>query len=130
MGMIVLSVLVLPARVVEEGLHALAALPWARQVSVRLKPRAGTAETVVEYPDSTPGWAIRLAYVAPEAVASIAGVAVIAYWLTGSGGVWWPESTLDWLLLSLLGSQYLAVALPSAKDCNQTPTPESGGERA
>lgn len=121
--MVMLSVLWLPARVVEEGLHALAALPWARVVSVRLNPRGGTAETVVEYHEDTPEWAIRLAYVAPEAVAALAGVAVIIWWLAG-GVVWWPRSTLDWLLLSLLGAQYLAVALPSAKDADQTPAGE------
>lgn len=125
--MVLLTVVVLPARIVEEGLHALAALPWARVVSVQLNPRGGTAETVVEYHADTPQWAIRMAYLAPEAVAALAGIAVIAYWLAG-GIVWWPTTMLDWLLLSLLGSQYLAVALPSAKDADQRPTPSPGGE--
>jgi len=124
--MVLLTVLVLPARVVEEGLHALAALPWAEVVSVRLEPGGGAAETVVQYREDTPQWAIRLAYVAPEATAALAGTAVIAYWLAG-GTVWWPTTTLDWVLLSALGSQYLAVALPSAKDADHSPS--AGGVR-
>ena len=122
--MVFLSVLILPARIVEEGIHALAALPWAEVVSVRLNPRDGSAETVVQYRTNTPRWAIRLGYLAPEATAALAGLTVIAYWLTG-GHVWWPASTMDWILLSLLGSQYLAVALPSAKDADQTPVGET-----
>lgn len=119
--MVALTVLMLPARIVEEGLHALAALPWAAVVSVRLNPRRGAAETVVQYRDGTPEWAVTLGYVAPEIVGRVAGVAVLMWWLAG-GAVWWPTTTLDWILLSLLGSQYLAIALPSAKDRDRTPS--------
>lgn len=127
--MVLLTVLVLPARIVEEGIHTLAALPWADVVSVRLNPRTGAAETVVQYRENTPGWAVTLAYLAPEAAAALAGMAVIVYWLLG-GLVWWPATTVDWILLSLLGSQYLAVALPSAKDADRTPDPAAsqGGD--
>ena len=122
--MVTLAVLWLPARIVEEGIHAIAALPFADAISVRLRPREGTATTVVDYPATTPDWAITAAYVAPEMVAALAGIAVIGWWAVG-GAMWVPASTTDWILLSLLGAQYLAIALPSAADADQTP---NGGE--
>jgi hypothetical protein len=105
------TILLLPARVIEEGLHALAALPWAEAVSVRLDPGAGTAETAVQYRAGTPQWAVWLAHVAPEAAAAAAGLATIVWWLVG-GGVWWPASLVDWILLWLCGVQWLAIAMP------------------
>lgn len=117
--MLFLSLLWLPGRIVEEGIHALAALPYAEVVSVRLEPRSGEAKTVVQFRENAPEWAISAAYVAPEVLATISGLAVIAFWLAG-GDVWGPSSTLDWVLLSILGAQYLAIALPSAADVDQT----------
>lgn len=108
---VALTLLLLPARIIEEGIHTAAALPWAEEVYIRLAPDEDTAETVVRYRDDTPQWAITLAHIAPELVATSAGVAVIAWWLLG-GAVWWPQSTLDWLLLWLVGAQYLAIAAP------------------
>lgn len=122
--MVTLAVLWLPARIVEEGIHALAALPFADAISVQLRPRDGTAKTVVEFRATAPDWAITAAYVAPEVVATLAGVAVIGWWAVG-GAMWVPASTTDWVLLSLLGAQYLAIALPSAADADRT---ANGGE--
>lgn len=108
---VVWTLLLLPARIIEEGLHALAALPWAEAVSVRLEPGVGAAETRVQYREGTPRWAVWLAHVAPEAVAALAGLATIAWWLTG-GALPWPSTLVDWILLWLLGVQYLAIAMP------------------
>lgn len=119
--LVVLSILWLPGRIIEEGIHALAALPYAEVVSVRFEPRAGTAKTVVHYRRDTPDWAIRAAHLAPEVLATIAGLAVIGWWLLGNA-IWWPATTLDWLLLSVLGAQYLAIALPSADDADHSAT--------
>jgi hypothetical protein len=105
------TILLLPARIVEEGVHALAALPWAEEVSVRLDPGAGAAETRVQYRQGTPRWAVRVAHAAPEVVAALAGLATIAWWLAGNA-LPWPTTLLDWILLWLLGVQYLAVAMP------------------
>jgi hypothetical protein len=105
------TLLLLPARLIEEGLHAAAAIPWAESVSVRLEPRGGTAETAVQYREGTPSWAIWISHVAPALVASVAGVATLAWWAAG-GSVPWPRSTLDWVLLWLIGVQYLAIAMP------------------
>lgn len=121
---VLLTVLVLPARILEESLHALAALPWADWVRVELNPQAGTAETRVSFRTNTPKWAIRLAYVIPEVVGTSAGVAVIVYWFV-AGPIWLPATTLDWILLSLLGAQWLAVAIPSAADADQRPEGET-----
>lgn len=115
-----LSILWLPGRVIEEGLHALASMPWADEISIRVRPRDGEADTLVHFADDTPQWAIRLAYILPEVVASVAGLAVITWWLL-SGAVWWPTTLLDWTLLSILGAQWIAIALPSAADMDQTP---------
>lgn len=105
------TLLLLPARVIEEGLHALAALPFAEAVSVHLKPGVGTAETRVQYREGTPRWAVWLAHAAPEAVAALSGLAVIAWWLAGNA-LPWPTTMLDWALLWLLGIQFLAIAMP------------------
>lgn len=117
---VLLTLLVLPARVVEEGLHAIAALPWANWIRVEVDPQAGTASTEVGYRADTPQWAIRLGYLVPEVVGTGAGILVIVYWVV-AGPIWLPATTLDWILLSLLGAQWLAVALPSAADVDQTP---------
>jgi hypothetical protein len=112
------SLLFLPGRLVEEGLHILGAFAWAEELSVHIDPDGGTAHTRVQFRDGTPRWAIRLAYALPELVAVVSGVAVIAWWLVG-GAVWLPSTTLDWILLSLFGAQYLAIALPSSADMDQ-----------
>lgn len=108
---VIWTLLLLPARIVEESSHALAALPFAERVLVSLTPGDGGVETAVRYRDSTPRWAIRLAHVAPEIVAWVAAVATIAWWTLG-GAVWWPDSGLDWVLLWWVGVQYLAIGLP------------------
>lgn len=106
------TVLLLPARLLEESIHAVAAAPFAEQVLVRLTPRAGGPKTVVHYAAETPQWAKRLAHVAPELVAAAAAVATIAWWVLGGGIAWWPDSGLDWVLLWWVGVQYLAIAMP------------------
>lgn len=113
------SLAFLPGRVVEEGLHVLAAFPFATSLSVHINPERGTAHTDVEFRAGTPQWAVKLAYVLPELVAGFAGVAVMAYWLV-AGPIWLPATTIDWLLLSLFGAQWLAIALPSGHDVDQT----------
>lgn len=118
--LVCLSVLWLPARIIEESIHALASLPYAESVSVRLEPRAGSAKTVVQFRADAPNWAIRAAYAAPEILATVAGVALLAWWVA-SGTAWWPQSAFDFLLLSVVGAQYLAIALPSGEDMDQTP---------
>jgi hypothetical protein len=115
----VLSLLFLPGRVVEEGLHTTAAWPFADSIRVEFRPGDGTAWTDVEFRAGTPAWAIRLVHLAPEAVAAIAAVATISWWGVG-GSLWWPATTTDWALLSLLGAQYLAIAIPSSQDLDHT----------
>lgn len=106
---IAVGLLLLPARIIEEGLHALVALPWAVSVSVSINPRQPS--TAVHWRDDTPRWAQAIAHVAPELVASIAGLAVLGWWTAG-GSVPLPGTTLDWVLLWWLGAQYLAVVAP------------------
>lgn len=120
-GMLLLSLVLLPGRIVEEGLHAIGSWPWARWIRVDIDPEAGSASTRVAFRDSTPDWAITLAYALPEIVGWSAGVLVLGWWVL-VGPVWWPATTLDWVLLSLLGAQWLAVALPSAADRDRTAT--------
>lgn len=108
---ILFNLLLLPSRVFEEGMHAVAALPFAEQVVVRLNPREDVAETLVEYRKETPNWAKQLAHIAPELTASVAAFTVIGFWFV-NGATWWPASTLDWLLLWFLGAQFLGLVLP------------------
>jgi len=117
--MIIGSLLFLPGRIVEEGLHVLGAFPWARELSVHIQPESGTAHTRVQFRENTPSWAVRLAYALPELAATITGGIIIAYWLL-EGAVWLPSTTLDWLLLSLFGAQFIAIAIPSAADLDHS----------
>lgn len=112
------SLLFLPGRAVEEGLHVLGAFPFASDISVHIDPESGSAHTRVEFRNDTPRWAVRIAYGLPEFVAVASGVTVIGWWLVG-GSIWLPATTLDWLLLSLFGAQYLAIAMPSAQDMDR-----------
>lgn len=112
---VVLSVLFLPGAVVEEALHALGAVPFADAVAVEFEPGRGQWTTRVHWRDDAPAWAVRFAHLLPELVASAAGLAVLAWWALG-GAVWLPSTTLDWLLLSVLGAQYLALVVPTAAD--------------
>lgn len=111
---IVSTLVMLPTMLIEESIHALAALPFAEEVSVHINPRGSTAKTVVRYADGTPGWVITLAHVAPEVIAAFAGVAVIAWWTIG-GALPVPQSTLDWCLMFFLGVQYLWLILPEQR---------------
>jgi len=108
----VLAVVLFPARLVEEATHVIAAWPFAEAVSVDLNPWGDVAETQVEFPESTPRWAITLAHVAPELLAAATGAVVLAWWLVGPGAGWWPDSTVDWALLCFVGVQYLAIWVP------------------
>lgn len=116
---VVLTLLFLPGRIVEEALHALGAVAFAKRISVELEPGAGSVYTEVEFRERTPQWAIKFAYALPELVASAAGIAVISFWLLG-GDVWFPSTTVDWILMCLFGAQWLAIALPSSEDTDQT----------
>lgn len=118
-AMVVASLLFLPGRLVEEGIHVLAAFPFATGINVRIEPESGAAYTRVDFRAGTPSWAVRLAYVLPELLAAAGGVLLIAWWLVG-GALWLPATRLDWLLLALVGAQYLAIALPSGRDMDQT----------
>jgi hypothetical protein len=108
----VCAVVLLPARVVEETTHAIAAWPFAEAVYVDLNPWGNVAETQVQFREGTPRWAITVAHVAPELIAAVTGAVVLAWWLAGPGVGWWPESTLDWALLYFVGIQYLAIWAP------------------
>lgn len=103
----------LPGRATEEVIHALVARPFADAVDVDVL--GGT--TRVKFREGTPRWARAAAHLAPEALAAVAGVAVIAWWVLGDGA-WWPASMLDWVLLWWLGVQYVAIATPSAADAD------------
>lgn len=116
---IALSILFLPGAVVEETLHALGAIPFADSVAVEFRPGAGKWTTRVHWRDDAPAWAIRLAHLLPELLASAAGLAVIGWWAVG-GAVWLPSTTTDWVLLSLLGAQFLALVIPTAADLDHS----------
>lgn len=113
----VLGLFRLPGAVVEEALHTLASWPWADRIAVEFEPREGTATTRVEWGEATPRWARSFAHLAPELAAAVAAASVIAYWVV-AGPLWWPASTLDWVLLWLLGTQFLAIAIPSRSDAS------------
>jgi len=115
---IALSLLWLPARVVEESIHVLGAWPWASELSVHIEPDSGEAYSRVRFRESTPRWAIKMSYNLPELLAMVAAAGLVVVWLT-SGPVWWPSTNSEWVLLAVVGAQYLAIALPSSRDMDQ-----------
>lgn len=119
---VLLSLLFLPGRIIEEGIHAIVSLAAGARVAVEVDPVDGSAVTRAQFRDGTPQWVVTLAHLAPELAAGAAGVAVVAWWLLGNA-VWWPATVTDWVLLCLLGAQYLAIAIPSAADADY------GGDR-
>jgi hypothetical protein len=114
---LLLNLLFLPGRLIEEGLHALASYAAGARVTVELDAVEDTSRVRAEWREGTPRWAVVGAHLAPEIVAGIAAVAVIAWWLVGNA-IWWPATTFDWVLLCLLGAQYLAIAIPTAADAS------------
>jgi hypothetical protein len=116
---IFLGVLFIPARLVEEYIHYLASSPWADNVVIHFDAAGGSAQTLIDFREGTPNWAVTVAYAAPEIVARVAGVAILTWWAI-SGTFWWPQTAVDFLLLVFLGAQYLAIALPSAADMDRT----------
>lgn len=111
---IVSTLVMLPTMLLEELIHALAALPFAEELSVHVDPRGSTAKTVVRYAEGTPNWAVTAVAVAPEVVAGLTGVVVIAWWTIG-GTLPVPQSTVDWCLMLFLGVQYLWLILPEQR---------------
>jgi len=114
---VLLSLLFLPGRLVEEGTHALVSYAAGARVTVVMDAVDDTSRVRARWREGTPQWAVALAHLAPELLAAAAGVAVVAWWLLGNA-VWWPVTVTDWVLLCLLGAQYLAIAIPSAADAD------------
>ncbi len=112
---VLVTLLFLPGRLVEEAIHAVVSLACGARVAIEIDGVEGSAVTRAQFRDGTPQWAVAAAHLAPEALAALAGVAVIAWWVV-AGGRWWPATTFDWVLLWWLGVQYLAIAIPTESD--------------
>jgi hypothetical protein len=106
--------LVLPARLVHELLHAVAALPWARRIQLDILPQRGDAVARVAWRGEPPHAVVALSALAPLLAGLIAAGAAVG--LLVSGAVSAP-STVRELALLAIGAAYVGlVAQPSARD--------------
>jgi hypothetical protein len=76
----VLWLVTFPATLAHEATHVLAALPWAREVTVRFRP-GRDAEAEILYPPGTPRWLVRAHALAPFALGVASAVVSAAVWL-------------------------------------------------
>jgi hypothetical protein len=71
----------LPATLLHELTHVLAALPAAREVQLRLRPGDG-ADAVIHYREGTPRWLLRAAELSPFIIGLTGGVIAAGWWVT------------------------------------------------
>lgn len=84
----------LPSTVVEELSHAVAAWPWAEQLTITVKPPDGleaSGSTQAVLAEDTPAWGMWLVHHAPQLAGALLGVG--ALWALASGVR--PTGTLE-----------------------------------
>jgi hypothetical protein len=109
--------LMLPAKLTHEGLHALAALPWAERVDVVILPRHGGADCRVAWAGDPHQAVVALAALAPLLAGIIAVGTAVALLLTSSVSA---PTTVTELAAVAIGASFIAgVAQPSAADLRQ-----------
>jgi len=98
------TALMLPSKIVEEGLHAAVIWPWAESIGIWIEPDTGTAGVDVVAPDA-PGWALWLTLRAPQIAGVVLALAALAALANGIR----PDGTVD--LLGALCASFWWVKL-------------------
>lgn len=109
--------LVLPARLLHELLHAVTALPWARRVQVDILPQRGDAVARVAWRGDPHQAIVAFSALAPLLAGLIAAGAAVGVLVTGSVDA--PETVTGLATLSIIAVYIALVAQPSAADIQQ-----------
>jgi len=106
----------LPAQLLHEVAHVLAAAPWSQHSEVVVGPADSRAamETIVEFEDDAPRLAIAWTYLAP-AITGLVGALIGGYALM-VGAVDAPRSVLELLLWSAMTMAWAIYTRPSRSD--------------
>lgn len=96
-------VVMAPAVVSHELTHALAAKPWAKDVSVEIWPQP---QALIQYPAGTPELAIRFVNSAPTLVGAILAIPFIA----------WYASDPNVYLLAYIGANWIVYTVPASEE--------------
>lgn len=103
------ALLALPATLAHELAHALASLPWARQLALVVEPGTGRAAVRVDWRDSAGQWARSLAALAPFVAGVFGAVVAIVLWLRGG-------RPIEPLKYALLAGWWVVFMTPSSSD--------------
>jgi hypothetical protein len=114
--------LVLPARLAHELLHAAVALPWARRVQLDILPQRGDAVARVAWRGDPSRLVVALSALAPLLAGLIAAGAAAGMLLSGAA---LPTTVTETALLAIAAAYIALVAQPSAADIDQA----RGGDR-
>jgi hypothetical protein len=109
--------LVLPARLAHELLHAITALPWARRVQLDILPQRGDAVARVAWRGDPHQAIVALSALAPLLAGLVAAGAAVGVLVTG--GVTAPGTVTDLALLAIAAVYIALIAQPSAADIQQ-----------
>jgi len=104
----------LPSKLAEEAVHAVAALPWAARMGILVEPRSGVASVQIEWLDEPPRWGLIMTHLAPAILGSAIGVGVLAWWALE--GFVMPATWTDWALLSVVATWWALFTVPGSED--------------
>lgn len=111
----VLVLLILPARLAHELLHAVAALPWARRIQLDILPRRGDAHARVAWSGDPHQAVVALSALAPLLAGCIAAGAALGMLLAGVS----PDGVTETALLAIAATYIALIAQPSRADLRQ-----------
>jgi len=116
------TLLMLPSKAAEEGLHALAIWPWADRLVLSVEPATGTASVEAHAPGA-PAWALAMTRHAPQIAGVVLGVTAM---LAVASGVR-PSTPIDLVLALLLSMWWGKLVAPErAPDNSDTQDPDNG----
>jgi len=101
------TLLMLPSKAAEEGLHALAIWPWADRLVLSVEPATGTASVEAHAPGA-PAWALAMTRHAPQIAGVVLGVTAM---LAVASGVR-PASPVELLGALCLSIWWAALVRP------------------
>jgi len=104
----------LPAALAHELTHALASVPWARQIGVIVEPRSGRAVTRIDWRDGSGQLARTFAALAPMLV-GLLGAAIFAA-VVAANGLQLPSTASGLAKVSVLAMWWAIYTMPSAGD--------------
>jgi len=108
------ALLALPATLAHEVTHALASVPWAKQLALVIEPSSGRAVVRVDWRESAGAWGRRVAALAPFAGGLLAGLVALYLWIRNGAAA--PENGTQMAKWCLFSVYWLIYMTPSADD--------------